>query len=186
MSIANPPAAALFTDRANGGTSSPGKESSYLLKRRASIAFAALTVATVALFTGATSSVKAADEITIGLVTKTEVNPYFVKLRQAATAEAEKKGAKLIARFGKFDGDNEGQVAALSKTLSALGSKASWITPSNSTGILGVIKKARDKGILVIGLIPPPIRPMQLTLPWPRIILSRCSARAVRQEGIGR
>ena len=35
------------------------------------------------------------DQILIGLITKTEVNPYFVKLRQAATAEAEKHGAKL-------------------------------------------------------------------------------------------
>src|SRR6478736_4299002 len=34
----------------------------------------------------------AKDQILIGLVTKTEVNPYFVKLRQAATAQAEKHG----------------------------------------------------------------------------------------------
>ena len=90
-------------------------------------------------------------EILIGLVTKTEVNPYFVKLRQAATAEAEKRGAKLLARFGKFDGDNEGQVAAIENFISA-GVKGILITPSNSTGILGAVKKARDKGILVIGL----------------------------------
>ena len=98
-------------------------------------------------------SVKAASnsQITIGLVTKTEVNPYFVKLRQAATAEAEKQGAKLIARFGKFDGDNEGQVAAVEDLLSA-GVKGILITPNNSTGMLRVIKKARDKGILVIAL----------------------------------
>jgi fructose transport system substrate-binding protein len=90
-------------------------------------------------------------EILIGLVTKTEVNPYFVTLRQAATAEAEKHGAKLLARFGKFDGDNEGQVAAIENFISA-GVKGILITPSNSTGILGAVKKARDKGILVIGL----------------------------------
>jgi fructose transport system substrate-binding protein len=90
-------------------------------------------------------------EILIGLVTKTEVNPYFVKLRQAATAEAEKRGAKLLARFGKFDGDNEGQVAAIENFISA-GVKGILITPSNSTGILGAVKKARDKGILVVGL----------------------------------
>ena len=113
----------------------------------------ALALATLAIIGGTTTSADAAasDEIIIGLVTKTEVNPYFVKLRQAATAEAEKKGAKLIARFGKFDGDNEGQVAAIENLIS-VGVKGILITPSNSTGVLGVIKKARDKGIVVIGL----------------------------------
>src|SRR5260370_2078765 len=91
------------------------------------------------------------DQIIVGLITKTEVNPYFVKLRQAATAEAESQGAKLVARFGKFDGDNEGQVAAIENFISA-GVKGILITPNNSTGVLGAVKKARDKGILVIAL----------------------------------
>ena len=72
-------------------------------------------------------------------------------MRQTAAAEAEKHGAKLIARFGKFDGDNEGQVAAIENMISA-GVKGILITPSNSTGVLGAVKKARDKGILVIAL----------------------------------
>jgi fructose transport system substrate-binding protein len=111
---------------------------------------AAVSAAT--LFVAASTVANAAgDEILIGLVTKTEVNPYFVKLRQAAAAQAEKQGAKLIARFGKFDGDNEGQVAAVEDLISA-GVKGILITPNNSTGMLGVIKKARDKGILVIAL----------------------------------
>ena len=98
-----------------------------------------------------TAKAAAGDQVLIGLVTKTEVNPYFVKLRQAANAEAAKHGAKLIARFGKFDGDNEGQVAAVEDLISA-GVKGILITPNNSTGMLGIIKKARDKGVLVIGL----------------------------------
>ncbi len=118
------------------------------------LAFSALALTTLATITGLTNSATAAEpsgEILIGLVTKTEVNPYFVKLRQAATAEAEKHGAKLLARFGKFDGDNEGQVAAIENFISA-GVKGILITPSNSTGVLGAVKKARDKGILVIAL----------------------------------
>jgi fructose transport system substrate-binding protein len=91
------------------------------------------------------------DQIIVGLITKTEVNPYFVKLRQAATEEADKLGAKLIARFGKFDGDNEAQVAAIEDFISA-GVKGILITPNNSTGILAAVKKARDKGIIVIAL----------------------------------
>jgi fructose transport system substrate-binding protein len=126
-----------------------------LCHRRAGLAWAlaALAVPVLALFGGATTPATAAssDQILIGLVTKTEVNPYFVKLRQAATAEAQAKGAKLIARFGKFDGDNEGQVAAVEDLISA-GVKGILLTPNNSTGMLGVIKKAREKGILVIAL----------------------------------
>jgi fructose transport system substrate-binding protein len=124
-------------------------------RRRFRFAIALLaTASALAIFAGTATTANAAGaggEILIGLVTKTEVNPYFVKLREAATAEAEKKGAKLIARFGKFDGDNEGQVAAVEALMSA-GVKGILITPNNSTGMLGVIKKARDKGILVIAL----------------------------------
>lgn len=93
----------------------------------------------------------AGDEIKIGLVTKTDSNPYFVALRNAAKAEAERSGAELIALSGKFDGDNEAQVAAI-ENLVQQGVKAILITPSNSTGIIGALKQARDKGVLLIAL----------------------------------
>lgn len=89
--------------------------------------------------------------IKIGLVTKTDTNPYFVKLREAAKAEAEKKGASLIALAGKFDGDNEGQVSAIENLVSQ-GVKGILITPNSSTGILSAIKQARDAGVVVIAL----------------------------------
>jgi fructose transport system substrate-binding protein len=113
---------------------------------RSAALFGLLTV--IAAFpTGGAS----AQEITVGLVTKTEVNPFFVKMRQAGADEAKAKGVKLIARAGKFDGDNEGQVAAIEALISA-GAKGILITPNNSTGVLGAVKKARDAGILVIAL----------------------------------
>jgi fructose transport system substrate-binding protein len=90
-------------------------------------------------------------KIKVGLVTKTDSNPYFVALRDSAKVEAERDGADLAALAGKFDGDNEGQVAAI-ENLVQQGAKTILITPSNSTGILGAIKKARDKGVLVIAL----------------------------------
>ena len=112
-----------------------------------SAALFALLAAAIAFPTAETS----AQDITVGLVTKTEVNPFFVKMRQAAAEEAKAKGVKLIARAGKFDGDNEGQVAAIEALISA-GAKGILITPNNSTGVLGAVKKARDAGILVIAL----------------------------------
>lgn len=90
-------------------------------------------------------------KIKVGLVTKTDSNPYFVALRNSAKDEADKAGAELIALAGKFDGDNEGQVSAI-ENLVQQGAKTILITPSNSTGILGAIKNARDKGVLVIAL----------------------------------
>jgi fructose transport system substrate-binding protein len=89
--------------------------------------------------------------VKIGLVTKTDTNPYFVTLRDAAKAAAGQQGAELIALAGKFDGDNEGQVAAI-ENLTQQGVKGILITPSNSSGIIGAIKQARDRGITVIAL----------------------------------
>ena len=90
-------------------------------------------------------------KVTIGLVTKTETNPFFVALREAAQAAAKKNGAELIALSGKFDGDNEGQVNAV-ESLIARHVRGILITPSNTTGILGAIAEARRQGILVIAL----------------------------------
>jgi fructose transport system substrate-binding protein len=89
--------------------------------------------------------------IKIGLVTKTDSNPYFVKLRESAKAIAGSQGAEVIALAGKFDGDNEGQVTAI-ENLIQQGVKGIMITPSNSAGILNAIKEAESKGILVVAL----------------------------------
>ncbi|MGI5376896.1 substrate-binding domain-containing protein [Streptomyces sp. CA-251387] len=90
-------------------------------------------------------------KVTIGLVTKTETNPFFVTMRKAAADAAKKNGAELIALAGKFDGDNEGQVAAV-ESLIARDVQGILITPSNTTGVLGAIAEARRQGILVIAL----------------------------------
>ncbi len=89
--------------------------------------------------------------VKIGLVTKTDSNPYFVKLRESAKALAATQGAEVIALAGKFDGDNEGQVTAI-ENLIQQGVKGIMITPSNSAGILNAIKQAQAKGILVVAL----------------------------------
>ena len=67
-------------------------------------------------------------KIKVGLVTKTESNPYFIKLRDAARAAADAHGAELIALAGKFDGDNEGQVTAI-ENLVRQGVSGILITP---------------------------------------------------------
>jgi hypothetical protein len=90
----------------------------------------------------------------IGLVTKTETNPFFVKMKEGAQEEAKKLGAKLLSGAGKADGDNAGQITAMENMIAA-GAKTILITPSDAKAIVPAIKKARDKGVMVIALDSP-------------------------------
>lgn len=96
----------------------------------------------------------AADQPVIGLITKTETNPFFVKMKEGADAAAKAKGAKLLSGAGKTDGDNAGQVTAMENMIAA-GAKTILITPSDSKAILPSIEKARAKGVMVIALDSP-------------------------------
>ncbi|HCS61844.1 MAG TPA: sugar ABC transporter [Microbacterium sp.] len=90
-------------------------------------------------------------DVKIGLITKTDSNPFFVKMRESAQEAADANGAELIALAGEFDGDNEGQVAAIENLISQ-GVQGIMITPNSSSGILSAIKQARDQGIIVVAL----------------------------------
>ena len=98
-----------------------------------------------------TVAAAAGGRILIGLVTKTETNPFFVKMRQSAQEQAQALNVDVEALAGKYDGDNEGQITAI-QNLVAKGAKGILVTPSNSSGLLGAFKAARDKGILVLAL----------------------------------
>ena len=93
-------------------------------------------------------------QTTVGLITKTDTNPFFVKMKQGAEAAAKKVGAKLMSAAGKFDGDNAGQVTAIENMVIA-GAKAILITPSDTKAIVPAIAKARAAGVMVIALDTP-------------------------------
>ncbi|QCP53771.1 sugar ABC transporter substrate-binding protein [Trinickia violacea] len=95
-----------------------------------------------------------ADQPVIGLITKTDTNPFFVKMKQGAEGAAQKDGAKLLTAAGKFDGDNASQVTAIENMMTA-GAKAILITPSDTKAIVPSIKKARDAGVMVVALDTP-------------------------------
>jgi fructose transport system substrate-binding protein len=95
-----------------------------------------------------------ADGITIGLITKTDTNPFFVKMKEGAQQAAADAGAELQSFAGKQDGDNESQVQAI-ENLIAAGAKGFLITPSDSKAIVPAIDKARAAGLLVIALDTP-------------------------------
>jgi fructose transport system substrate-binding protein len=100
---------------------------------------------------GATSSGGGGGDMTVGLITKTETNPFFVKMKEGAEAQAQKVGADVQSFAGKKDGDNESQVAAVESLISA-GAKGLMITPSDSKAIVPSLDKARQAGLLVVAL----------------------------------
>ncbi|MFK4257361.1 sugar ABC transporter substrate-binding protein [Agrobacterium tumefaciens] len=100
------------------------------------------------------ASVASAADTSVCLITKTDTNPFFVKMKEGATAKAKELGVTLKSYAGKIDGDSESQVAAI-ETCIADGSKGILITASDTKGIVPAVQKARDAGLLVIALDTP-------------------------------
>nr|WP_157019194.1 sugar ABC transporter substrate-binding protein [Mesorhizobium xinjiangense] len=100
------------------------------------------------------SGLASAQDIGACLVTKTDINPFFVKMKEGATAKAEELGIELATYAGKVDGDHETQVQAI-ETCIASGAKGILVTASDTKAIVPVVKKARDAGLLVIALDTP-------------------------------
>ncbi len=111
----------------------------------------ALTAAALIVVAGAA---QAQSQPVIGLITKTETNPFFVKMKEGAAEAAKARGAKLLSGAGRADGDNAGQVTAMENMIAA-GARTILITPSDSKAIIPAIRKAREKGVLVIALDSP-------------------------------
>ncbi|SDP85955.1 mannose-binding protein /fructose-binding protein /ribose-binding protein [Phyllobacterium sp. YR620] len=88
------------------------------------------------------------------LITKTDTNPFFVKMKEGAVAKAKELGVNLKTYAGKIDGDSESQVAAI-ETCIADGAKGILLTASDTAGIVSSVKQARDAGLLVIALDTP-------------------------------
>ena len=125
-----------------------------LKSRRHPVARRIVTLCLTASAVWCASATQAADQAVVGLITKTDTNPFFVKMKQGAEAAAQKDGVKLLTAAGKFDGDNASQVTAIENMMTA-GAKAILITPSDTKAIVPSIKKARAAGVMVIALDTP-------------------------------
>lgn len=98
---------------------------------------------------------KAADDApVVGLITKTETNPFFVMMKEGAEQAATANAITLLSAAGRSDGDNAGQVAAIENQIAA-GAKVILISPSDAKAIVPTITKARQNGVLVIALDSP-------------------------------
>ncbi|MCO6187517.1 sugar ABC transporter substrate-binding protein [Rhizobium sp. L1K21] len=100
------------------------------------------------------ASPAAAEDVSACLITKTDTNPFFVKMREGAEAKAKELGITLNAYAGKVDGDNETQVQAI-ETCIANGAKGILLTASDTSAIVPSVQQARDAGLLVIALDTP-------------------------------
>ena len=93
-------------------------------------------------------------EDVVGLITKTDTNPFFVQMKKGAQSEAKAQGVELQTFAGKQDGDNESQVQAI-ENLMSYGAKGFLITPNDSKAIVPSIDKAHEQHMLVIALDTP-------------------------------
>jgi fructose transport system substrate-binding protein len=124
------------------------------LKPSALACSAALVTAIGAMLAFAAGGAFAQAQPVIGLITKTETNPFFVKMKEGAAEAAKAKGAKLLSGAGKADGDNAGQVTAMENMIAA-GAKTILLTPSDAKAILPAVKRAQAQGVMVIALDSP-------------------------------
>ena len=96
----------------------------------------------------------AQDPVKACIITKTDINPFFVKMKEGAQAQAKKDNVKLLTASGKFDTDNASQVAAM-ENMTTQGAKGILLVPADSKAVIPAIEKARAAGVTVIALDTP-------------------------------
>ncbi|MCZ8151507.1 MAG: substrate-binding domain-containing protein [Rhodobacteraceae bacterium] len=95
-----------------------------------------------------------AQDVSACLITKTDTNPFFVKMKEGAEAKAAELGVSLKSYAGKVDGDHDSQVAAIEACI-ADGAKGILIAASDTKAIVDSVKKAQEAGMVVIALDTP-------------------------------
>jgi len=108
----------------------------------------------LAAITSAGSAMADGHAVSACLITKTDTNPFFVKMREGAEAAAAEAGITLRSFAGQVDGDHETQVAAI-ETCILDGASGILLTASDTSSIVGAVQQARDAGLLVIALDTP-------------------------------
>jgi fructose transport system substrate-binding protein len=93
------------------------------------------------------------DKTGVSLIIKTQTNPYFVSMKQAAQKAAGESGAHLSVAAGQADGDTQSQINAIDTAI-ARGDKGILIT-SNGPAVNAALRQAKDYGLFVIALDTP-------------------------------
>lgn len=97
-------------------------------------------------------------QVTIGLITKQETNPYWVTLREVAQRTADRNKITLVTAHGTSDVDVDSQRTALRQMI-ADRVDGILIAPNDSSALVPDIRAARDAGIIVIA-VDTPVSPL--------------------------
>ncbi len=81
----------------------------------------------------------------IGLIVKTEANPFFVTMKRAAIEKARALGVELRTYSGAYDGDARSQIEAIEDLVEA-GAKGILIAPSDPAALADVVARAGKQG----------------------------------------
>jgi fructose transport system substrate-binding protein len=136
---------------------STGGGSSRLRGGRLLLALVVVLVGGVVLATVAAAKTSTqTQETKVALITKDATNPFFVKMRAGATAEAKRLGAELRYAAGRSSSDNAGQITAIENMVTA-GVKGILITVADGKAQVPAIQRARGAGVLVIALDTPTV-----------------------------
>src|SRR3954471_16055146 len=103
------------------------------------------------------------DRTGVSLIIKTQTNPYFVSMKQAAQAAAGKSDVHLSVASGQADGDTQSQINAIDTAI-ARGDKGILIT-SNGPAVNAALRQAKAYGLFVIALDTPldPVKTADVT-----------------------
>jgi fructose transport system substrate-binding protein len=129
------------------------RRSSRLIRRPLTLVVAFVLLGSAVLATVAAAG-SGQDKVKVGLITKDVTNPFFVKMKLGATAEAKRLGAELKYAAGKNSSDNASQIAAI-ENMTTAGFKGILITVADAKAENAAIKKARNAGVVVIALDSP-------------------------------
>jgi fructose transport system substrate-binding protein len=131
----------------------------------ATASLAALATSVAAVPAPASGAVKAAakKQVKVALILKDFINPYWIFMAKAATAEAAKLGVLLQTAAGTSDSDTTSQVSAIDVAIAA-GDQGIIISP-NGPGVDAAINQAKRAGIYVLAVdtVPTPAGIVDMT-----------------------
>ncbi|GAA1923798.1 substrate-binding domain-containing protein [Nocardioides marmoribigeumensis] len=93
------------------------------------------------------------DKTGVSLILKTQTNPYFVSMKNAALEQARAADVHLSVASGTADGDTQNQINAIDTAI-ARGDAGILIT-SNGPAVNAALRQAKDFGLFVIALDTP-------------------------------
>jgi fructose transport system substrate-binding protein len=94
------------------------------------------------------------ENVTLGLITKQEENPFWVTMKDVAQDTAGEEDVELLTATGRSDVDYQSQVRAL-RDMTERGAQGILIAPTDSEAVVPAIREARRAGVTVIALDTP-------------------------------